>query len=326
MLHENSSSTTSYHLNMGSNKRKLSDPDSLQQHRNTKPHLNQAESRTDSEQYTINPLESRAALESTVTYGVYNILSRIEAFPESDDLRRWSPNSRRDLRILGDISLVIQLQATRSSTAIYRAPKLAPLVASPTLRRLILQEPHVEEIELQYPGLEPSAIGILCYWLGSICKWNAQATPLLPCPSNTTQLLALRHAAQVLCMDKYVRSFEIRYLLAVHQRLPSIGEAFLISKYTMDAGGPILDAWANRVGHLRRSNALLPAYIRGMAELFATKKHRKLLEALAAADVDFQGQRECQAEVYSHHDNLINDMPSLPSTVCAVYAQPHHVT
>ncbi|KAH7350427.1 hypothetical protein BKA66DRAFT_387895, partial [Pyrenochaeta sp. MPI-SDFR-AT-0127] len=213
---------------------------------------------------------------------IHNTLSRINDLPEKDDLRQWSPKARRNLRLAGDVSLIVSQKGTDIDNGVetFTVPKLALMVASPTLRELILHEPEVLEISLEGSNFEPTAVGILCYWLTSICNWNAQALPYLPCPDDIFRALELRHAAQILCMDKYVRSFEIRYFLDIQSRVPCLLEAVAVSSYALDVGDPVLNAWASRVGHLRRTSSLHQEYLEKLDDILAMNQHQRLLEVL----------------------------------------------
>lgn len=222
----------------------------------------------------------------TIIYRVHNTLSRIHDLSEKDDLRQWSPKERRSLRLAGLVALVVTTNdnhPTEDAMA-FSVPKLAIMVASPPIRELIVKDPEVREIELAGGNFEPKAVGILCYWLTSICNWDAQAVPCLPYPDDLVQALQLRHAAQLLYMDYYVQSFAIQYFLGVQCRIPCLIEAIAVSIYTLDNDDDVLDTWASRIEDLRRSGCLTSTYLDGLLDVSALAEHHKLFKALSKAD------------------------------------------
>lgn len=230
--------------------------------------------------------ESKTIDRSTILYRVHNTLSRIHDLAEHDDLRRWSPKARRSLRLAGNITLVVSTSRTQITEEVttYTVPKLAIMVASPPIRELIVKDPEVQEIELIDGNFESGAVGVLCYWLTSICDWSAQAVPYLPCPDDLIQALQLRHAAQLLYMDKYVKSFAVRYHLGLQYRAPSTIEAIAISVYTLDSKDEVLNAWASRVVQLRRSDCLTSTYLGELADVLVLEGNHKMSRALYEAD------------------------------------------
>ncbi|OAL52969.1 hypothetical protein IQ07DRAFT_347332 [Pyrenochaeta sp. DS3sAY3a] len=222
----------------------------------------------------------------TIIYRVHHTLLRIHDLSSEDDLRQWSPKQRRSLRLAGHVTLVVATSNSYPTDGVmaFTVPKLAIMVASPPIRELIVENPEVREIELADGSFEPRAVGILCYWLTAICDWNAQAVPRLPCPDDMVQTLQLRHAAQLLFMDSYVKSFAVEYFLSVQCRIPSIFEAIAVSIYTLDNDDDVLDAWASRVQDLRHSGFLTSSYLDGLFGVSALAEHNKLNMALSKAN------------------------------------------
>ncbi|KAH7070667.1 hypothetical protein BKA63DRAFT_569034 [Paraphoma chrysanthemicola] len=248
------------------------------------------------------PISEDGIESSPATFQVQHTLSLLRRLTCGDDLRQWTPKARRALRIGGIVYCIV---GEHEETAhVFVAPKLALLAASPTLRDCIAEEPGVKEIHLADPRFSAAAVGVLCYWLNSICSWSSDATPILPYPDDVFQALELRHNAQLLCMDKYVRSFEIQYLVGIWKRVPSLQEAIVVSKRTLDIHDPILNAWACRVANLRRGSQLSETYLQGLNSILAKREHRKLLYALDDADI-----------VYEAACNPIQQLPS-PANSC----------
>lgn len=238
----------------------------------------------------------------TIIYRVHNTLSRIHDLSSKDDLRQWSPKERRSLRLAGLVTLVVATSNNHPAEEVmaFTVPKLAIMVASPPIRELIVKDPEVREIELADGSFEPRAVGILCYWLSSICDWNAQAVPRLPCPDDLVQTLQLRHAAQLLSMDYYVKSFAVEYFLGVQCRVPSLIEAISVSIYTLGNDDDVLDAWASRVEGLRRSGFLTSSYLDGLLGVSALAEHSKLDRALSKADIFYSLIQDTAAQTNSH--------------------------
>jgi hypothetical protein len=215
-----------------------------------------------------------------------------------DDLRTWTPKARRALRAGGNVFCIVE--DSEKVAQVFLAPKLALLVASPILRYWIVDEPETKEIHFADPRFTAPAIGILCYWLTSICNWSSDATPMLPCPGNIFQALELRHNAQLLCMDKYVQSFDIHYVSGLWERIPSIREAKTVSKRSLDDNDPVLHAWAFRVAHLRRELHLPQYYLDEFNSILTEKAYYNLQHALTDADFVFEINGAIGCQPYRH--------------------------
>ncbi|KAF2824787.1 hypothetical protein CC86DRAFT_419994 [Ophiobolus disseminans] len=219
---------------------------------------------------------------------IQDVLSSIRNLPAGDDLRLWTPKARRALRSAGNIYCIVDQD--EKSPEIFIVPKLALFVASPVLRDSIAFEPDLQEIHFADVGFTPAAIGILCYWLNSICNWSSQAVPRLPCPRDVFVALELRYAAYLLCMDQYVQSIDLWYCRGVWHRFPCLEEGITMGTYTLGVDDLVLNAWASRVAYLLHTEQLSWQYIERLNdELFESEKG-KLFHALVRAEAIFHDE------------------------------------
>lgn len=111
--------------------------------------------------------------------------------------------------------------------------------------------------------------------------------PYLPCPRDLFLALEVQHAAQLLCMDRYVSSIDPWYSEGIWTRFPTLEEAIAIGNYTLEANDPILSSWASRVAHLRRMGHPSCQYLESLNDALDGDEREKVLRDLDEADASF---------------------------------------
>ena len=207
---------------------------------------------------------------------IANTIQTMKTLKNGHDIRQWSGTARKELILGGDVDIV-----NTDGDIIGTAPKLALVVVSSAFRAHLEKVPDADKIKVSHSAIDQDSIRFLLDWVKSILRSSAKFG--VGIPGSNIDLIKVRHTANLLEMDLYVRHFTKAYKEDLRNRIPPTSECELLERRAVGASDEMITAVGERLAYLRRRGEFNAASVAALAAFLDT--HDKIRKAVNDADL-----------------------------------------